>query len=321
MLSFCAERLSLPQPLLHFFDGGVRCRSSGSDADPLGVFEPFGPQILSRLHVVNSRTITAAGLDQLMSVIAVSATNCDHHITLPRQLDRRVLPLFGWLAYRVDKTNLRAGKSASNQPQKILDLFYWLRRLRRNTESRMFSQFKYVGLRKHDIEIRQVFRQAAHLYVIAFADDDRMTPFAHEPGHRTVGDMHQRACCFRHIQTPISRSLDGLFGRAMSGNHDCLGFHCAGILSDSDASVAKVGQDGFIMHEVAEDSEGLLFGMFHGQRNGVTNAETHAEVFCTKDSHKLLCVAKYMTSRLRICSMLIFYLLLVCWIMLSSRLI
>ena len=65
-----------------------------------------------------------------------------------------------------------------------------LRGLRRNAEARMLPELKHIRFRKHDIEIRQILGQTAHLDVIAFSDDDRVIALLDQPGNCAMGHVY-----------------------------------------------------------------------------------------------------------------------------------
>ena len=73
----------------------------------------------------------------------------------------------------------------------------------------------------------------------------------------------------------------------MRGDHHRLRFHFGRLLLDGDAPGAQLGEHGFVVDQVAEDGERSRFGLRGRQRDGVPDAEAHAQMFCTDDSHVL----------------------------------
>ena len=55
-------------------------RSARGETDGLGVVEPLFAQVVDRLHVMHAAAIAAAGLHQLMGIVAVRAADHDHHV-------------------------------------------------------------------------------------------------------------------------------------------------------------------------------------------------------------------------------------------------
>src|SRR5215203_3667017 len=91
------------QLLLDFCDAIVRGGGAGGHTYGIRWCEPFFAQILRRLHVVHTRAVTAASLDQLVGIIAVRASNHHDDVGLLSQGESRILSLLGWLANGVDK--------------------------------------------------------------------------------------------------------------------------------------------------------------------------------------------------------------------------
>jgi hypothetical protein len=59
------------------------------------------------------------------------------------------------------------------------------------------------------------------------------------------------------------------------------------VLRDRDALRLEGGQDGGVVDEVTEDREGAGIGVLERERDGIANAETHAEVGRSEDTHSL----------------------------------
>ena len=60
------------------------------------------------------------------------------------------------------------------------------------------------------------------------------------------------------------------------------------VLRDRDALRLEGAEDGGVVHEVAEDREGAGVSVLERERDGVADAETHAEVGGTEDLHTFL---------------------------------
>ena len=59
------------------------------------------------------------------------------------------------------------------------------------------------------------------------------------------------------------------------------------VLRDRDALRFEGAQDGGVVDEVAEDGEGAGVGVLERERDGIADAETHAEVGRPEDPHTL----------------------------------
>ena len=87
-------------------DLGIRSRGSCGDSDDVMWLEPVLAEIERSLHVINARTMLQARVHQLSCVVAVDSTDDDDHVGLSGECDRGRLPLFGWLADRVDESDV-----------------------------------------------------------------------------------------------------------------------------------------------------------------------------------------------------------------------
>jgi hypothetical protein len=58
-----------------------------------------------------------------------------------------------------------------------------------------------------------------------------------------------------------------------------------GVLRDRDALELQGTQNGWVVNEVAENREWTGVGLRECERDGIANAETHAEVFSAEDLH------------------------------------
>jgi hypothetical protein len=60
------------------------------------------------------------------------------------------------------------------------------------------------------------------------------------------------------------------------------------VLRDRDAPRLEGAQDGGVVDEVTEDREGAGVSVLERERDGVANAETHAEVSGSEDAHTFI---------------------------------
>jgi len=153
--------------------------------------KPVIAQIRGRLHVMHAQAKTGTGFDEFVRVVAVRATDDDDHVAFLREFKGRVLPLFRRLADGVNETHFRPGKAITHQPDKMTDLVNRLGGLGNDAKSRPLAKFRHVFLIQHHVEGIKVPGHAAHLDVVALADDDWMKTFAHQPRHRAMCRMHK----------------------------------------------------------------------------------------------------------------------------------
>ena len=80
------------------------------------------------------------------------------------------------MTHGVDESDVGFGESLSNQRHEMLDPADRLRRLRGNADARMFVERQHIVLVQDDVEVVEILRQSADLYVGPLADDDRVIP-------------------------------------------------------------------------------------------------------------------------------------------------
>src|SRR5437867_3392930 len=100
--------------------------------------------------------------------------------------------------------------------------------------------------------------------------------------------MDQRAGCFEHIEPALAKALHRSLRRAVRGDHDGLGCDARKILLKADAALAQIGQDTFIMNQIAENCNWLRPVVSESQLNGIANPKTHAQMGRTDDFHTSL---------------------------------
>src|SRR5690349_6544688 len=116
--------------------------------------EPLRPQIFSGLDVVDVATEMSTGVYQLPGVIAVSAAHDDHRVGLLSELNRGVVPLFGWLANAVNEPHFGLGETPAHKRDQMPDAVNWLSCLRCNTEPSTLCQFVNVRFAQDHVEFR-----------------------------------------------------------------------------------------------------------------------------------------------------------------------
>jgi len=247
--------------------------------------KPISVQVGCGLDVMDAGAMAAAGGDEFMRVVAVRAADDDDDVTLLRELDGGVLAQFGRLADGVHEADFRFGKALDEEPDELTHFVDGLRGLGDDAEAGAFGERMNILLAQDDIELREIFRHAADFHVVALADDDGVKTFTHQFRETAMSDLNERAGGFENVQTAAARLAHDVFGRTVGGDHHCGSFNRAGLLRELDSPGAQVGEDSFVVDEVAKDGKWFALGGFERQRNGVFDAKTHAQMFCTDDIH------------------------------------
>src|SRR5438067_4895199 len=107
-------------------------------------------------------------------VIAVPSAHDDNNVALTGELDGGILALLRRQTHGIDEANVGLRESLSHQRDKMTHSVDRLCGLRSHAETRMLLELHQIILVKNDVECREIFSQAAHLRVVALADDDRM---------------------------------------------------------------------------------------------------------------------------------------------------
>ena len=160
-----------------------------------------------------------------------------------------------------------------------------LRRLGRHAEAWMLLEREDVIVFEHDVEAIEIAGEAAHFHVVALPDDDDVVALAREGRDGAVRDVDERAGGFDHRQPEGAGPREGPRGRAVGGHHQRRRLDVCDVLRDRDAFRLERAQDGGVVDEVAEDREGAGISVLERERDGIANAEAHAEVGGSKDTH------------------------------------
>jgi uncharacterized protein (DUF2236 family) len=240
---------------------------------------------------MHAGAVARAGVDQLARVVARPAADDDDDVGLARHFDGGRLAILSGLAHRVDEAHFGAREPPANEIHQPSHLLHRLRRLSGDAEARMFLERQDVGVFEDDIETIEIVGDTADLHMIALADDDNVIAVATQGGHRAMGHVDERACRLDHFQAEPAGAFERPLRRAVRGDHDGRRVHPAKVLCDSDAFGGERAEDGRIVHEVAENRERSGIGVLDGEGDGVSNAETHAEVGGAQDTHALQCKA------------------------------
>ncbi len=277
--------LKIFQPAFDFVHGGIGGRGAGGEADGGRVHEPFGAQVFRALDVVDAGAMAAAGGNEFVGVVAVRPA--DHHDdrALTGQFDGGALALFRGATNGVNEAHFGMGKA----PAKLFDQAgYFVHRLgglRGDAKARMFGQFEHVGVVENDIELFQIAGESAHFDVVAFANDDRMKTLGGQLCDGLVRELHEGTGGFEDVEAALLQLADRAVGCTVSGDHYGRRGHLFDGRLELDARRAQIGEDGFIVDEVAENGEGRIGVFPQGERDGVAHAKTHPPMFCSNDSH------------------------------------
>src|SRR5205814_8157952 len=76
-------------------------------------------------------------------------------------------------------------------------------------------------------------------------------------------------------------------GRAVGRHHQGRRLDVCDVLGDRDTLRLEGAQDGGVVDEVPEDREGAGVSVLERERDGIANAETHAEVGRSEKTHTL----------------------------------
>ena len=125
----------------------------------------------------------------------------------------------------------------------------------------------------------------AHFHVIALADDHDVVARRARAQHGAVRDVDERAGGFDHVEPQGAGPRERAPGRAVGRHHQRRRPDVGEVLRDGDALRLEGGQHGGVVDEVAEDRERAGVGVVEGEGDGVADAEAHAEVGRSEDTH------------------------------------
>src|ERR1043165_2798565 len=105
---------------------------------------------------MHTEAMTAAGVDKFMRIVAVRATDNDHHIRLASQLDGGGLPLARRLAKSVGERDFRFRESVLNKLNESPDSINWLCGLCRDPKAWSFFERQHIFLSQYDVELGEI---------------------------------------------------------------------------------------------------------------------------------------------------------------------
>ena len=133
----------------------------------------------------------------------------------------------------------------------------------------------------------EIAGEAPDLDVVALADDHDVVAVAREGSDRPMRDANQRTGRLDDGQPQSAGASERPLRRPMRGHHHRRRLDLCDVLRDRDALRLEGGQDGGVVNEVAQNRDGSGVGVLGGERDGVANAETHAEVAGADKPHTL----------------------------------
>jgi hypothetical protein len=279
-------RYQFPESLFDRIDGPVRCGGPGGEADRPGVGEPVEAEVAGGLYVMHTATMRAAGSDEFARVVALKASDHEHHVRLPGQFDGRLLALFRGLADRIDKPHFSVRESALERAHERPDPVDGLGGLGHDPVTVARLQAMHIVLSQHDVEALEISGQTTNFDVLAQADDHGMKTAIDEAEERAMRVMDQRASGLQDDRTVSVEGFQGASGGAVRSDHHGAGGDGSRIGLDTDPQARQVGEDTFVMHELTENGERFLAGAGAGELDGVAHAEAHAEMFSADDLHR-----------------------------------
>ena len=181
------------------------------------------------------------------------AADDDDHFALAREFLGGTLALLGGLADGVHEANFRLWKARTDEGNELTNAGDGLRGLRGDAEARALAQRSHVRLGEHDVALGEVFGEAANFHVVAHADDDGVPAVAREHLHGAVRDVDEGTCGLQHMQAALAGAALRGFGRAVGRDHHGVGLRRGRLAGKPDAPRAEVGEDGFVVDQLAED--------------------------------------------------------------------
>jgi len=236
--------------------------------------------------------VPPARVDQLARVVAGCSPDHDHDIALAREIDGRLLALLGRQTDRIDETDVGSGEPGADEADQVPDAIERLRRLGRDTDAGVLVEGEHVGFVEHDVEGLEVVGQSTHLDVGALADDHGVIALRDERGDGAVRHAHERAGGFEDLESGGFRRLERALRGAVRGHHHRGRLHVGELARRGDALGVERREDGGVVHEIAEDGQGFGVPFVERERDGVADAEAHAESAGAQDVHSRFPMAK-----------------------------
>lgn len=156
-------------------------------------------QLARFLNMKDSSAKLAASRHQLMRIIALGTANYHHCIGLPSDFHGGRLSLFGGLADRITKLDLRLREAFLNEPHQVTNFEDRLSRLSHDAETRPFLKTIHICFRKNYVNFIQVFGHAANFHMISFSNDHGVISCSPKCSQGTMCQVHQRTRGLKHV--------------------------------------------------------------------------------------------------------------------------
>jgi hypothetical protein len=122
--------------------------------------------------------------------------------------------------------------------------------------------------------------------MVALANDDGVKTLSHQCSQSSVRVVDQRTGRLNDIKAALTHAGDAALRCAVRRDNNRAGFDLPELVCEAQTTRTQIGQNGFIVDQLAKDSGGLMLGVPVSQRDGVANAEAHPEMGGAKNSHK-----------------------------------
>jgi hypothetical protein len=95
-----------------------------------------------------------------------------------------------------------------------------------------------------------------------------------------VRERDEWAGAFKHREPVAAGAGDGLFRRAVRGDHRDGCLDTRGIVHELNSATTKIIENCLVMDQFTENGEWLMLRMFLRQGDGVAHAKAHTEMIC-----------------------------------------
>src|SRR5262249_15053799 len=143
----------------------------------------------------------ARQLGELAAVVAVWTADHDDRVTLCRQTAKRLLPVLGRLADRVDEAYVRVGEASAGRFDQVQKVVERVGGRGDDAKARPAGKLLDIFFVQNNRVFVEIAHEAANLYVSGLANHDRMAALSDEPVERQVNALHQRTSRVVNLQT------------------------------------------------------------------------------------------------------------------------
>ena len=274
--------LHLLQPRDDGGDGFFQRAGAGGDADDFGIFKPLFTELIGARDVDGAAACDLCGGDELERVVAVAAAHDDERVAIFEQLSQCSLPVFRGLADGVAEEHFARRKMRTQRGDDFIYTLDGLCGLRDDSVVGRGGEFGKIGLAFDDDGFREIADEALHLDVARLADDDGMATERDECAELIVCVPDEWARSVRDAESCFTPIRSRFVARAVGGDHDLRSRRIARCieLTLAHAERREPFADDWIVDEFAQNGERPVRRELFRLRNGVTNAEAKAVMFC-----------------------------------------